>query len=107
MSRFLSVNSESIGKAYFTGKLYNIHNYPGAILSTNPSESVYGTVYKITDVDNVFEVLDRYEGVAENLFKRVTVNAHLSSGEILKTWVYIYNRSVATKTRIYSGDYLN
>lgn len=107
MSRFLSANSEYVGKAYFVGKIYNIHDYPGAILSTNASERVYGSIYKITNKANVFEVLDRYEGVEEHLFKRITVNAHLSSGDTLKTWVYIYNRSIADKKRIYSGDYLN
>ncbi|WP_152572210.1 gamma-glutamylcyclotransferase [Jejuia pallidilutea] len=47
MSRFLSANSEYVGKAYFVGKIYNIHDYPGAILSTNASERCMAVFIKL------------------------------------------------------------
>jgi gamma-glutamylcyclotransferase (GGCT)/AIG2-like uncharacterized protein YtfP len=105
MSRFLIKHSEFIEKGYFCGKLYKVNNFPGAVLSDNTSDKVYGSVYKITNKDHVFKVLDAYEGVEENLFKRVIINAFLNPKSI-STWVYLYNQPTKHLKLIASGDYL-
>lgn len=106
ISVFLSFHAKLLGKAYFYGKLFDVSWFPGAVLSLDTTEKVYGSVYEITEVTKVFEVLDEYEGVAEKLFKRVKVEAYLESENMLETWVYVYNHSTDRLKHIVSGDYL-
>lgn len=112
MSKFLNKHSEFIGNAYFTGRLYDLGWYPGAVASDNPSERVYGNVFKLKNTDEVFKVLDDYEGVGNtstyhNEYKRELINAYLDDGERLKIWVYIYNASTKDLKRIFSGNYMD
>ena len=106
MSRFLTEQASFVAKGYFNGKLFEIDNFPGAILSNLESEKVYGSIYKISDIHKTFEVLDAYEGVSDGLYKRLLVEAHLNSGNTEKTWAYIFNHPTNHLKQILSGDYL-
>lgn len=106
MSRFLSNHSRFVSKGYFNGKLYEVNQYPGAILSDYSRDKVYGSLFKITNIHRVFEVLDEYEGVVEGLFKRTIINAFLPNKTVL-SWVYLYNQPITHLQIITSGDYLN
>jgi gamma-glutamylcyclotransferase (GGCT)/AIG2-like uncharacterized protein YtfP len=111
MSKFLEKNAEFIGEGYFYGKLYKISWYPGAILSQDANNKVYGHIYKVKDEEKTFKILDDYEGITEtaefpNEYKRVLTDAFFKTDEILKTWVYIYNLETTGLTQITSGNFL-
>lgn len=111
MSKFLNNNSEFIGSGYFHGKLFEISWYPGAVLSSNPIDKVYGHIFKILNKDKTFQILDDYEGIGEtgehtNEYTRTLIDAFIESNEILKTWVYIYNGPTTHLKLITSGNYL-
>ncbi|WNH10752.1 gamma-glutamylcyclotransferase family protein [Thalassobellus suaedae] len=112
MSKFLSKHAVLVAKGYFHGKLYKVSWFPGAIISSNALDKVYGSVFKLINSETVFKVLDDYEGIGENypkpnLYKKDTVTAYLDNGLTLKTWVYIYNHRVTDLEQIISGDFLN
>jgi len=112
LSKFLHDNSTIVGKAYFIGKLYKISWFPGAVLSENNSEKVYGTFVKIKDIISVFNILDPYEGFNKrnpksSLFIRQLVTIFDENQQSYKAWVYLYNQKVNEQSRITSGDYLN
>jgi gamma-glutamylcyclotransferase (GGCT)/AIG2-like uncharacterized protein YtfP len=111
MSKFLEKNSIFIGTGYFNGKLYEISWYPGAVLSSVPTDKVFGHIFKILNKEKTIQILDEYEGIVEtaehlNEYKRELIEAYLDSNETLKTWVYIYNNSTENLKVIASGNYL-
>lgn len=111
MSRFLSENSELVGKGHILGILYRISWFPGVVLSDNSSDKVFGTIFKLKNSDNVFSVLDDYEGfyednLKESLFKRVQTTVFLENADPLISWVYLYNQNIENSQRIISGDFL-
>lgn len=106
MSKFLQRHSQCVGKGFFQGKLYKISWYPGAVLSVNKADRVYGSIFKFNDGQTVFKVLDNYEGVDQNLFKRVLVDTFLDDKTVVTSWVYLYNLSISHLKQIDSGDFL-
>lgn len=111
MSKFLEKNAEFFGEGYFNGKLFEISWYPGAILSTDEDDKVFGHIYKVNDEEKTFKILDDYEGISEtaevpNEFLRVLIDAYLNNGIMLQTWVYVYNLQTSNLKQIASGNYL-
>ncbi|WP_100614735.1 gamma-glutamylcyclotransferase family protein [Confluentibacter citreus] len=111
MSRFLHSNSEFIGNAYIYGKLYDLKGYPGAVVSNNPSEHVYGHVFKIKDTKAVFKVLDDYEGIGDGKpsdyeYLRTKVTVYFENGTEVIAWFYAYNFPTDALRLIASGRYL-
>lgn len=106
MSRFLNFNSEILGKGYFHGKLYDVGEYPAAILSHLETDKIYGTVLKINNPENTFKILDAYEGIQESLYIKKLVTVFLENQTKTTAFVYIYNQSVSHLKQITSGDYL-
>ncbi|WMI68683.1 gamma-glutamylcyclotransferase [Mangrovimonas sp. YM274] len=111
MSRFLLEHAQWIGDGYFYGKLFKVDNYPGAILSDDSKDKVFGSIYQLSNTNRVFEVLDSYEGIDPNstepdLYKRMKVDSHLEDGNTVSSWVYIYNLDTEHLEQIHSGNYL-
>ncbi|OMP32014.1 gamma-glutamylcyclotransferase [Mangrovimonas sp. DI 80] len=111
MSRFLLEHAQLTGDGYFYGKLFKVDNYPGAILSDDSKDKVYGSIYQLSNTICVFEVLDSYEGIdpsstEPDLYKRIKVNTYLKDGSALLSWVYIYNLDTEHLEQIHSGNYL-
>ena len=107
---FLKENSGFYDVGKLRGKLYDIGNYPGAILSTAPEVFVHGSIFLICHPKATLKELDDYEGFGDdfsqpNEFVRELVE--VATGETsLKCWVYLYNLPVSTFPEIKSGDYL-
>ena len=111
----LKDNFELIGKGVIKGKLFDIGKYPGAIISNADNNKIVGEIYQVKDaacIDSVFKVLDKYEGYdvndkfsSEYIRKRKLVK--LKNGKKVLSWVYIYNKPIANKHLIESGDYIN
>ena len=111
MSIYLNKNSDIVGRASFQGKLYNVTWFPGAVLSNNITDFVYGTIFKMNHSESVLDVLDGYEDFDANnpefsLFKREIITATLQDGSKLKAWIYLYNQPINKLKEISSGDYL-
>lgn len=111
MYHLLARYTDFIGDGYINGKLYEIEDYPGLIISSSKDERVYGEVYRIRDSKYVFEILDDYEECREKYpepheYKRVKADIHLGDGRMLKAWVYEFNHPVTTHKLIKSGNYV-
>lgn len=111
MSKYLAEHAELVSRGYIQGKLYKISWFPGVVESENPSDRVYGSLFKISDITNIFKALDDYEGIDytstdPDLYKRMIVSVFLPGTSEIKAWVYFYNQSVANCERIVSGDFL-
>ena len=94
----------------FKGLLYDIGEYPGAILKADGNNFVFGSVFKMNDSETVLKILDDYEGFGKdqprpNEFIRELVAIKTDEKE-MDCWVYLYNLPVEGLQPITSGDYL-
>jgi gamma-glutamylcyclotransferase (GGCT)/AIG2-like uncharacterized protein YtfP len=111
MSAFLKDHSRLVGDGSFQGCLYEIEGYPGAISSDDENDRVYGCLFEISDIQNLFKVLDAYEQCREcdlrpHLYRREKVLIDCTGGQDVLAWTYIYNLGVENLLLISSGDYL-
>ena len=114
MYHLLARYSDFIGDGYVNGKLYEINNYPGIILSKNKNEIVYGEVYKIhnSSLEYVLHTLDEYEECSDSFpepheYKRVITDVTLMDGRKMKSWIYEYNLKTDSLEYIKSGNYID
>jgi gamma-glutamylcyclotransferase (GGCT)/AIG2-like uncharacterized protein YtfP len=95
----------------FNGTLYNIGEYPGAILNAESDYYVYGKIFMVTDPDNILQLLDDYEGFGAdqqqpNEFTRKLI-AIETPDKVVECWVYLYNLPIDGLSVIESGKYLS
>lgn len=107
---YLKQNCTFYGKGKLEGKLYDVGLYPGAIISSENDEYVYGSIFQVNDPKVAFKVLDDYEGFGPdqlypNEFIRELVKIETTAGG-MACWVYLYNLPVDGLLQIVSGDYL-
>lgn len=99
------------GKGYIRGRLYDLGDYPGAVLSQSPRNKVFGDVFELPADSAVLRQIDQYEEFSPrrpntSLFVRKRVPVKLDSGEQVMCWAYVYNGRIPRTRRILSGDYL-
>lgn len=107
-AKYLNNNATLVSKGFITGQLYDIGEYPGAVVNETEGYPIHGSVCKLNNA-NALVVLDNYEGYGAdqdqpNLFIRDLLPVDTAEGEI-NCWVYLYNLSVDGLTEIKSGDY--
>ncbi|ASU35019.1 gamma-glutamylcyclotransferase family protein [Mucilaginibacter xinganensis] len=108
---YLKDNCTFYADGKLTGKLYDIGEYPGAILQTEDANYVHGKVFLINKPQALFEQLDDYEGYGEtqpqpNEFIRVLADIAVEA-ELLRCWTYLYNLPVEEFKQIVSGNYFD
>jgi len=96
-------------KGKFRGKLYDIGEYPGAIVEADSDVFVYGNIFILNDAEAVLEILDGYEGFGEdqpqpNEFIRVLLDIETDDDPV-RCRVYLYNLPVDGLRQIVSGNY--
>jgi len=106
---YLNANCVFYADGKFKGKLYDIGEYPGAVVAADGNNCVHGKIYHVNNASRVFKKLDYYEGFGPdeaqpNLFVRELVLVDTVS-EIQECWVYLYNLPVDTFEQIESGFY--
>jgi pyruvate carboxylase len=113
MHHILARNASFAGDAIFNGKLFNLSEYPGAVLSDDLRDKVFGEVYALTPEkrQEVFAILDEYEGYlpqreAVTEFRRDLVSVIPEGGGSLMAWIYLYNLDTESAEEIRSGNYL-
>ncbi len=84
-----------MGEAALGWTLYDLGTYPGAVLSDQPTEMVKVELYRLSDKDHVFSVLDPYEGYSleeahPTEFRHGRVPVSLNIGEVVNAWAYLY-----------------
>src|ERR1700743_3856436 len=62
---YLRKNSSIYSKGKIKGRLYDIGEYPGVVLSEG-DEYVYGTIFQLNDPTSALKILDEYEGFGED-----------------------------------------
>ncbi|MFQ5603237.1 MAG: gamma-glutamylcyclotransferase [bacterium] len=106
--RYLRNHSTFAATGSFTGKLYDLGEFPAAIPSANPQDQVSGEVRLLKDPQAILQKLDRYEGcdLPQPLFIRRLAEIAVENQNVLTAWIYLYNRSIKGCPQIVSGDYL-
>lgn len=107
---YLKKNSKPYLYGKVKGKLFDLGEYPGAILSDEGNQYIYGNILKINDPEKVFPLIDNYEGFGQhqpqpNEFIRITTLIETETG-LADCWIYLYNLSVEGLTRIEDGWYI-
>ncbi|HEY8782324.1 MAG TPA: gamma-glutamylcyclotransferase family protein [Mucilaginibacter sp.] len=96
-------------KGKFKGKLFDLGEYPGAILGDGADHFVYGSIFLMNDPVETLKMLDDYEGFGNsqpqpNEFIRELAKVE-TGDETLNCWAYLYNLPVEGHWHIESGDY--
>jgi len=94
-----------VGAGRVKGHLYDLGDYPGAILDGPLPSLIPGQIFQLPDDMHVLESLDEYEDFKpadpdESLFVRVKSPVHLADGRQLDCWVYVYNRDPVGHRRL-------
>jgi len=111
MARLLSANADFLGEASCRGRLYRVKHYPGLVLSDDPSDIVFGELYRLCARDGLLAEFDMYEACGEGFpeptqYIRQTLEVALADGSSGEAWTYLYNWPVARLQRITSGRFL-
>jgi len=88
------------GEGFLFGRLYDLGNYPGAVIDPASAWLVYGTVYELPEDDEILQRLDAYEG---SEYVRIVQLVTLAAGGVLRCWVYDYRGRPSEERSIESG----
>jgi gamma-glutamylcyclotransferase (GGCT)/AIG2-like uncharacterized protein YtfP len=96
-----------VGNGFAYGKLYDLGEYPGAVLGTR--DKIFGSIYEVPDDENILRKLDEYEGFhpqtpKESLYLRKKIKVYIND-KTLTSWIYEYNQDLTNKPLIKSGNY--
>jgi len=110
MAQLLSRSADFIGEAQCRGRLYMVKHYPGLVLSDDPTEVVFGELYRLRQPTELLREFDMYEACGEGFaapteYVREMLPVTLGDGAA-EAWTYIYNWPVAHLPRIASGRFL-
>jgi gamma-glutamylcyclotransferase (GGCT)/AIG2-like uncharacterized protein YtfP len=111
MARLLSRSADFIGEARCRGRLYLVKHYPGLALSGDPSDVVFGELYRLHQPDELLREFDMYEACGEGFaapteYIRRMLTVTRDDGAADEAWSYIYNWPVAGLPRIASGRFM-
>lgn len=100
-----------VGTASAQGRLYDLGEYPGAVLDPSSRTEIRGRLFILPEDESLLKSLDEYEGFNPNdpeksLFAREETTVTLESGQEVPCWIYIYNQDVSEAKLISGGDYL-
>lgn len=99
-----------VGKGYIFARLYDLGEYPGAVLDDSKHHKVFGKIFELSADRRLLERLDDYEAFdpkrpAGSLFVRKRTAINRTNQPPLTGWVYEYNREVNSSSVIKSGHY--
>ena len=110
MAQLLSRSADFLGEASCRGRLYLIKHYPGLVLSDDPTDVVFGELYRLRQPEALLREFDMYEACGEGfaapteyIRQMLPVTSEALTAEV---WTYIYNWPVSDLTRIVSGRFL-
>lgn len=113
MYHVLARSATFIADGRVRARLYDLGDYPGMVLSSDPSDITMGEVYELSAerAQDVLKVLDEYEGLgpsdpAPHEYRRAVVQVALADGRVVPAWAYILTQENPKHPRINDSDYL-
>ena len=99
-----------VGEGFIHGRLYDLGEYPGAVLSRQPADKVFGKIFELPADPELLDRLDAYEGFEpqqpnKSLFIRKRTSIQRPNRDTLTGWVYEYNGNVRSEREIKNGQY--
>ena len=99
-----------VGRGYIFARLYDLGEYPGAVLDHSKRHKVFGKIFELPADPKLLGRLDEYEAFdrkrpAASLFVRKRTAINRSNCPPVTGWVYEYNRDVNSSSTIKSGRY--
>jgi gamma-glutamylcyclotransferase (GGCT)/AIG2-like uncharacterized protein YtfP len=106
---YIRQNCTYLSAGKLRGLLYDIGEYPGAIITGNTNSYIYGSIFKLHHPEENLRVIDNYEGYGPeqdqpNLYTRSIVLIE-TDNDILDAWIYLYNLPVDGLPQITLGNY--
>ncbi len=100
-----------LGRGCFPGRLYEVNNYPGAVLDESSPVSVSGQLFLIPDQATLL-ALDSYEECSDDdplphEYSRTRITIKCDNDHNLLAWTYLYRLPTETLIEIPNGDYLH
>jgi gamma-glutamylcyclotransferase (GGCT)/AIG2-like uncharacterized protein YtfP len=85
-----------IGEGSIDGELYDLSEYPGAVLNPRSTHQIHGTIFELPNNADILRQLDDYEDFhpespETSLFLRQLHPVSLTTGQTLPCWIYVYN----------------
>jgi gamma-glutamylcyclotransferase (GGCT)/AIG2-like uncharacterized protein YtfP len=110
MAQLLLRSADFIGEAQCRGRLYLVTHYPGLVLSDDPTDMVFGELYRLRQPKELLREFDMYEACGEGFaepteYIRQMLSVALADGTA-EAWTYVYNWPVTGLPRIASGRFL-
>jgi gamma-glutamylcyclotransferase (GGCT)/AIG2-like uncharacterized protein YtfP len=111
MAQLLSRAADFLGGARCQGRLYRVKHYPGMVLSDDPTEEVFGELFRLRAPQELLREFDMYEACGEGFaepteYIRQMLRVTVEDGTVGEAWTYVYNWPVAHLPRIASGRFL-
>lgn len=108
-ANYLSQNCTCISAGKLKGLLYDIGEYPGAVIGNNTDNYIHGSIYQLHHPKENLRVIDDYEGYGleqdlPNLYIRSVASIETDSGTV-DAWIYLYNLPTNGLPQIPSGNY--
>ncbi len=103
---------EFINAGCVGGRLYDLGEYPGAVIDTASESVIIGKLFRLPEPMEVLARLDEYEGFDQaspddSLFRRVSGEVTLAGARKIAGWIYVLNRCRTDAVLIPDGNYLN
>lgn len=101
---------QRVGEAFVAGRLYDLGDFPGALLAGRPDSTIRGEVFAFSD-SSLLDLMDSYEGFhpgapKRSLFARQKVSVAMpQTSQVINCWIYVYNRNPGNARIIPGGDY--
>lgn len=111
MHKVLLGQSDFVSPGRLQGRLYAVHDYPGAVLSRRRGQWVHGELYAMRHPASLLARLDHYEGCAPEVpppheYRREIQPILLPDDTLRPAWVYLYIRDTSRLRPIPSGYFL-
>lgn len=97
-----------IGEGTVPGILYDLGEYPGALVDAAAEQRIFGTVYQLSEDRTALSRMDTYEDFRpdapeESLFLRVRQKVEMEAGGSVECWMYVYNMPPLNAPVVASG----
>jgi gamma-glutamylcyclotransferase (GGCT)/AIG2-like uncharacterized protein YtfP len=93
-----------VGEGFIYGKLYDLGEYPGAVIDPASAWLVFGTVYELPEDAETLCRLDAYEGPE---YVRIEQLVTLTAGGVVNCWVYDFQGRPGEERFIESGRWVD
>ncbi|MDP2178708.1 gamma-glutamylcyclotransferase [Methylicorpusculum sp.] len=114
MAAWLEDQADWLETTFIKGHLFDIGDYPGAIIVPECADKVWGDLYRMQDelsCAKILGTLDEFEECTDHFsvpheYLRIKTPVFRPNGQSLDAWFYCYNRPIEVFKRITQGDYV-